>query len=86
MIVLTVNDKLGERQYVLKDRHVTIGRAADNLVELLDPKLSRHHCTVTRDANGNWILRDQESHNGTNLNGKPITETQIRNGDRIGIA
>ena len=45
---------------------VTIGRKAENDVALpLDPRVSRFHAQITRNADGQWLLEDLDSTNGT---------------------
>ncbi len=64
---------------------LTIGRAEDNDLELLDPKVSRHHARIKLEG-GTFILSDLGSANGTQVNGVRITEAHIlRHGERIGI-
>lgn len=64
---------------------VTIGRGADNDVVLNDAGVSRHHARVQRQGAA-WVLLDNGSANGTELNGGVIQgPTPLRNGDRIGV-
>ncbi|HEX4450912.1 MAG TPA: FHA domain-containing protein [Kofleriaceae bacterium] len=44
------------------ERAISIGREGDVAID--DPRLSRHHVEVAF-ANGRWMIRDLESHNGT---------------------
>ncbi len=63
----------------------TIGRAEQNVIELLDPKLSRFHCEIERHAAG-YAVRDCNSRNGTLVNGEPaIGPHLLSDGDRIKI-
>jgi pSer/pThr/pTyr-binding forkhead associated (FHA) protein len=48
-----------------------IGRAADCQIRLALPEISRKHCQLTF-QDGQVLLRDLGSSNGTRLNGKPI--------------
>ncbi|MFH1551034.1 MAG: sigma 54-interacting transcriptional regulator [Planctomycetota bacterium] len=84
MIVLTVIEKGSERQYVVKERLITVGRAPDNLVEIKDAKSSRHHCQIQA-VEDDYFLKDLDSHNGTLLNGRKIDEAKLHSGDRIHI-
>ncbi|MCH8332437.1 FHA domain-containing protein [Candidatus Sumerlaeota bacterium] len=63
---------------------VTIGRTADNDVELGDPHCSTHHAEIVRKEDG-YILRDLDSRNGTLLNGHSVKEEKLHNGDTIQI-
>ncbi|TMA17792.1 MAG: FHA domain-containing protein, partial [Deltaproteobacteria bacterium] len=64
---------------------VTIGRGAENDVVLNDAGVSRTHARIERQGAA-WMLLDNGSANGTELNGaviqKPIA---LRAGDRIGV-
>ena len=62
-----------------------LGRERDNDVVLLDLKSSRHHAEVKLD-DGQWVLVDLGSANGTLLNNKPVIQpSPLKHGDRIGI-
>lgn len=65
------------------ERMTTIGREADNDIQIDDPFLSGHHAEITREA-GNWWVSDRSSTNGTRLNGSPVTAlTALRPGDIV---
>jgi pSer/pThr/pTyr-binding forkhead associated (FHA) protein len=63
---------------------VTIGREEGNLLRLNDERVSRYHAKVQFD-NGEIILTDLESTNGTRVNGNVVTIRRLRPGDRIGV-
>jgi pSer/pThr/pTyr-binding forkhead associated (FHA) protein len=63
---------------------VTIGREEGNLLRLNDERVSRFHAKVQFD-NGEIILTDLESTNGTRVNGNVIQIRRLRPGDRIGV-
>jgi pSer/pThr/pTyr-binding forkhead associated (FHA) protein len=63
---------------------VTIGREEGNLLRLNDERVSRFHAKVQFD-NGEVILTDLESTNGTRVNGNVIQIRRLRPGDRIGV-
>jgi hypothetical protein len=74
-----------EAQFSLQDRHLTIGRQVGNDVVLdSDLRVSRHHAEI-QERDGEWVFRDLRSRNGTMLNGERITESLLRNGDKIKI-
>src|SRR5438094_368652 len=66
------------------DTPVTIGREEGNLLRLNDERVSRYHAKVQVD-NGEVILTDLESTNGTRVNGSVITIRRLRPGDRVGV-
>jgi FHA domain len=66
------------------ERELLVGRREDCDVVLADPSVSRHHARlVFRD--GNWIVQDLQSTNGTSLNGTPIGRSELRPGDELKV-
>src|SRR6516162_3199977 len=63
---------------------VTIGREEGNVLRLNDERVSRFHAKVQFD-NGEIILTDLESTNGTRVNGNVVQIRRLRAGDRIGL-
>jgi DNA-binding CsgD family transcriptional regulator len=67
----------------LEDSDGTIGRREDNTYVVPDPRVSRVHASVRRDA-GAVILTDLGSSAGTKVNGEELTGPRVlRHGDRI---
>ncbi len=63
---------------------VTIGREEGNLLRLNDERVSRFHAKVQYD-NGEIILTDLESTNGTRVNGTVVQIRRLRPGDRVSV-
>jgi len=64
------------------EQTITIGRHPDNHLALTSESASSHHATLAfRD--GAWFVQDLGSSNGTRVNGAPIEEAQLADGDRI---
>ncbi len=63
---------------------VTIGREEGNSLRLNDERVSRFHAKVQFD-NGEIILTDLESTNGTRVNGNVVQIRRLRAGDRVGV-
>jgi hypothetical protein len=63
---------------------VTIGREEGNTLRLNDERVSRFHAKVQFD-NGEIILTDLESTNGTRVNNNVVQIRRLRPGDRIGV-
>ncbi|MGH2619702.1 MAG: FHA domain-containing protein, partial [Anaerolineales bacterium] len=61
-----------------------IGRDPINQIPIDDPLASRVHATVWEDS-GKLFVRDEQSSNGTFVNGKRIQETRLRPRDQIQI-
>src|SRR5204863_3115894 len=63
---------------------LTIGREEGNLLRLNDERVSRFHAKIQQD-NGDVILTDLESTNGTRVNGNVVQIRRLRIGDRISV-
>jgi predicted component of type VI protein secretion system len=76
------------QEYPLDKFEITIGRAPNSDILLSKDKLtSRRHATV-RYENGQYLLRDERSANGTFVNGQQIedmTPHVLRDNDHVGI-
>jgi hypothetical protein len=66
-----------------KDR-VVIGRMADSDVVVSDPGVSRQHAEVRRE-DGEFVIADLGSTNGTMVNASSIGEHTLEEGDRITV-
>lgn len=75
---------LGENQPVAEiGEFLTIGRDPSNGLVLNDNCISSRHARIEKKANGDYILRDLRSRNGTFLNGVRVVEAQLFERDRI---
>lgn len=68
--------------YELADNLVTIGRGADNAIVINNPSVSARHAQLQL-AGETYRLKDLGSTNGTQVNGKPVTETLLSFDDRV---
>jgi pSer/pThr/pTyr-binding forkhead associated (FHA) protein len=59
-----------------------IGRSSACQIVLGDDTVSRRHAEL-RFEDGRWLLRDLGSSNGTYVNGRLVTEAEVRAGDVI---
>ncbi|MFF3912313.1 FHA domain-containing protein [Streptomyces sp. NPDC001852] len=66
-------------------RAVRIGRAADNDLVVDDLIVSRRHAELRAHPDGTYEIVDLGSHNGTYLNGRPVTRAAMGPGDIVGI-
>ncbi|MFI5799176.1 FHA domain-containing protein [Streptomyces sp. NPDC051677] len=69
----------------LSSRTVRIGRAADNDLIVDDLIVSRRHAELRGLPDGGHEIVDLGSHNGTYLNGLPVSRAPIGPGDIVGI-
>ena len=72
------------RIVALPSQMVTVGRAPDNEVVVGDPATSGHHGRIEV-RNGYFWISDLGSTNGTLVNGEPVIEKQLSDGDLIAI-
>jgi adenylate cyclase len=68
--------------YTFTEGEVTIGRSPECQIVLKDFGISRTHARLTADEDGVRI-QDLKSKNGTQVNGVPIVEAPLKDGDRI---
>ena len=68
----------------LSEKEISIGRDSSNDLWVPDRALSRRHCLLVNQSE-QFILRDLGSKNGTLVNGVPVTEQVLRDGDQITI-
>ena len=79
---------IGETFQVPTDRKsgVVIGRGGDAMVRVDDGAVSREHCRVwVRPADGAIMVSDLGSTNGTIVNGQPVQEMSLAEGDKIQV-
>lgn len=82
MATVTVGDL--EHDVLLEGDRVTIGRLADCAIRLTDANASREHAAFIREDAG-WAIRDLDSTNGTLLNGEPVTQASLHDGDIVEV-
>src|SRR5438105_2564993 len=63
---------------------VTIGREEGNVLRLNDERVSRYHAKVQAE-DGDIILTDLDSTNGTRVNGAAVQIRRLRPGDQLSI-
>jgi pSer/pThr/pTyr-binding forkhead associated (FHA) protein len=76
-------EKLRGKTFELDRPEMTAGRKDPMDICIKDPSLSGHHCTFIRTATGSYIIRDNDSTNGTRVNNVPVTEQELKNSDII---
>jgi hypothetical protein len=70
-----------ERHAIDLDRaRTTIGRVAENDVQLVDDKVSRHHAVIELQDGGHVVLRDLASRNGTFVDGVRLSGSRVLTG------
>ncbi|MBN1105019.1 MAG: PAS domain S-box protein [Deltaproteobacteria bacterium] len=83
-----VSGPLEGRSFEIEKDSLSIGRTADNDVQIQHPSVSRHHARITRQGD-RFFIEDLKSQNGTKVNGLLVTPgepLEIRDGSLISIA
>ncbi|MDE3230840.1 MAG: FHA domain-containing protein, partial [Chloroflexota bacterium] len=73
------------REFDLRKERLTIGRHRDSDVFLEDLAVSRLNTTISHNPNGAFILKDENSANGTYVNGERVTEHTLQDGDEVQV-
>ena len=72
------------RRVTMGDQPIAIGRLPESAVALSDPNASRRHAEIVR-RDGAVVIVDLGSTNGTLVNGTPVTEVPLSDGDEVTI-
>ena len=79
-------EKLRGKSFEITGEVMSIGRKDSVDIQLVDGSVSSHHADIIRtEQNGEvcYVLRDNDSTNGTKVNNEPITEQVLKNSDLI---
>src|SRR5258706_7459244 len=82
MYRLNYQDGETPQTYTFSIGEVVIGRSPDCQIVLKDFGISRTHARITVDDDGIRIA-DLKSKNGTQVNGVPVVEAPLKDGDKI---
>ncbi len=83
MYRLTYQDGETPQNFTFASGDVVIGRSPDCQIVLRDFGISRNHAKVVVSEAGEARIMDLKSKNGTQVNGVPVVEAPLRDGDRI---
>src|SRR5712692_1479608 len=70
--------------FSLDEGEFSVGRNPSNRLSVSDPSLSRQHCVIASRGE-QFEIRDLESRNGTFVNGVPVRERILADGDEVQI-
>lgn len=70
--------------HTLEPGTTTVGRHPDSVIVLDCPSVSGHHAIIELNDDGCYVS-DQQSSNGTRVNGAGIEEAKLKEGDRVGF-
>ncbi|SRR5581483_2359896 len=80
-LIVTMPDGT-EVPHELGEDQITVGRLADNMIQIDDASVSSHHAQLVL-TGGDYHLKDLNSTNGTRVNGQSVDEKQLRDGDSV---
>lgn len=83
-MLVALEGPLAGRKYAVPDTGISFGREADNDLVLTDEKISRRHARVFP-GNGQLVLEDNKSRNGTFVNNQRVSRAELRDGDRVAL-
>ena len=81
-----LHEKFRGKTFTIDQETMSIGRREGVDIHLSDSSLSGHHADIIRaerDGKFVYILRDNDSTNGTRINNIQITEQELKNNDLI---
>ncbi len=81
-LVLYLDDDTAQAQTLTPDQPTTLGRHSDNVLQLSSESVSSRHAVIAKRDDG-WYVQDLGSSNGTRVNGAPIEEALLVDGDRL---
>lgn len=83
--ILFLSGPLVGKLHQLNEGETILGRAQDSTIAVEDNRISRHHIAIIL-QNGETVLKDLGSTNGTFVNGKRIQSTILKDGDKIQLS
>jgi Nif-specific regulatory protein len=78
--VVALSGPLKGQEFRLAEGAVSVGRDPSNRMPIRDVTISRQHCVIEM-QNGGAVVIDLESHNGTLVNGIPVSKRALAHGD-----
>ena len=70
------------KTFDLTGQEITVGRVADNKIQVEHASISGHHAILKLDGQ-DYVIKDLDSTNGTRVNGEKVTEQKLRRNDVV---
>jgi hypothetical protein len=83
--LVSVAGPLRGQTFALDDQPLAVGRDAGNGIAIGDASVSRRHSLISQEPDGTFRVGDLDSLNGTFVNGVPVRERALANGDQLQI-
>lgn len=81
-LLIGISDAVQGQTYPLEEGEVLVGRASASGVRVQHRSVSRQHCLIQL-HDDRVEIHDQESHNGTFVNGLPVRDRVLADGDEL---
>lgn len=82
---IVISGKLAGKMFKIENNEMLIGRSDEAEIQIDDEGVSRKHAKISKLADGQIMLIDLGSTNGTFFNGTKISEHILKDGDKIQI-
>jgi pSer/pThr/pTyr-binding forkhead associated (FHA) protein len=69
----------------LTEDEISVGREPSNQLWAADSAMSRRHCAIVQQEDGQFLLRDLGGRNGTRVNGERIEKHELCHLDQISV-
>ena len=69
----------------LTDEEISVGREASNKLWAADSAMSRRHCAIVKQEDGQFLLSDLGGRNGTRVNWEKIDKHELCHRDQITV-
>jgi pSer/pThr/pTyr-binding forkhead associated (FHA) protein len=74
--IIVLSEKLRGQSFELTDEQYLVGRSDECDITIPEPTISGRHCTLVRNDDDSFSVRDEKSTNGTRVNGVRVEEPQ----------
>ena len=74
--IFILSEQMRGASFSLSNDSYTIGRSDSCDICIADPTISGHHCTLMKQEDGSFVIRDDDSTNGTRVNDQKVDAGQ----------
>jgi pSer/pThr/pTyr-binding forkhead associated (FHA) protein len=71
--------------YEIGAQRITIGRSDNNDLVIVSEAVSRYHAVIEADGQGNYVVKDNQSKNGVQVNGHTVASAPLKDGDVVQV-
>jgi len=83
--IVGIAGPLNGMSLALTDDEISVGREPSNKLWAADSGMSRRHCAIAKQEDGQFLLRDLGGRNGTRVNGERIDKHELCHRDQIRV-